>query len=229
MSGQKSQVKIMQMYRWASFILLSLSTAASAGVLRVDLDSANASKFTGIGTAAAIYTDPVQVQNTQTGELDDFELVVNISGSGAITLNSTGLGIVDSAVNDGETIDFEFTLTPSAGTMSGLASFQFTEIGHGVADSNLFAANPHFVAVTDNVRVEILDNGLAGPTAIDRLQGNRLSVRASGAPFAAGSVDGISSITFDATSIPEPTSFLLCSFCIGGLTIRRRRRAVAAK
>ena len=219
----------MQMYRWAPFILLSLSTAASAGVLRVDLDSANASKFTGIGTAAAIYTDTVQVENTQTGELDDYELVVNITGSGAVTLNSTGLGIVDSAISDGETIDFEFTLTPSAGTMSGLATFQFTEIGHGVAESNLFAADPHFVAVTDNVRVEILDDGVAGPTDIDRLQGNSLSVRASGAPFAAGSVLGVSSISFDATSVPEPTSLLLCSFCLGGLTIRRRRRALTAK
>ena len=219
----------MQMYRWATFILLSLTTAASAGVLRVDLDSANASKFTGIGSASAIYTDTVQVENSQTGLLEDFELVVNINGSGAITLNTTGLGIVDSAVNDGETIDFEFTLTPSVGTMSGLESFQFTEIGHGVANSNLFAPDPHFVAVTDGVRVEILDNGVPGPTDIERLQGNSLSVRASGAPFAAGSVQGISSISFDATSVPEPTSLLLCGFCLGGFALRRRQRAITAK
>ncbi|MFK7822284.1 MAG: PEP-CTERM sorting domain-containing protein [Planctomycetaceae bacterium] len=199
-----------------------LATQANAGVIKIDLDSSAAAKFSGIGTANATYTDTVQIMNSNTGMLDSFDLAVSLAGSGNITLGSTGLGIGDGKINAGETLKFTFALTPSLGTTSSLGSFQFTEIGHGLTVSDLFGTGS-FAAVSDGVNGTVLGHNVVGPTDISNLNGKEITVRTSSSPD--GSVDGISSLSFEATAVPEPSSVMLCGLCMLGMTFSRRRRA----
>lgn len=194
--------------------------SCTAGIVTVDLDGTGSGTFLGLGTTSATYTETVQVENVNTGMFDDYDLVLTLTGSGAITAGATGLGIGDAFIDDGETLEFQFSLTPSPGTLSNLQSFEFTEMGHGVTISSFPTS---FVSVSDGSSTNILANGITGPSDISNLNGQTITVATSTFPFQPGSVEGISSISFDTTSAPEPSSAILCGFFLCGLGFRRRR------
>lgn len=204
------------------FVFSVLLATAHGGVVKIDLDGSGSGTFGGLGTTNATYTDTIQLLNEQTGAMDTFDLVLTLTGSDSIVLGATGLGVGDGLIDDGESLQFGFAITPALGTVSEAKGFQFTEIEHGITSSN-FPTN--FVTVGDGTNTNILANGSSGPTSISNLDGQSLTVTASGAPFSPGSVDGVSAISFDAVAAPEPSSVMMCGvFLIGFAGHRKRRR-----
>jgi hypothetical protein len=200
---------------------LMISATADAGVIKIDLDGSGTGTFVGLGTANATYNQTVQIQNSQTGALDSFDLAVSMAGSGNIVMGANGLGIGDGLINGGETLKFTFALTPSLGTTSALGSFQFTEMGHGLTVSDLFGTGS-FAVVSDGTSGALLAHNQTGPSSLTNLTGKEITVITSLSP--AGSVDGISSLSFDAVAVPEPSSVMMCGLFMVGLSFSRRRR-----
>lgn len=207
------------------FVFSVLLATANGGVVKIDLDGTGTGTFSGLGSANATYTDTIQLLNGTTGAMDTFDLVLTLTGSDSIVLGATGLGIGDGLIDDGESLEFGFAISPATGTTSEAAEFQFTEIDHGITSSN-FPTN--FVTVGDGTNTNILADGVSGPTSISNLDGKSLTVTASGAPFSPGSVNGISAISFDAVAAPEPSSVMMCGFFLVGFTGYRKRRSLTA-
>ncbi len=209
-----------------TLVVTLLANPSFSGIIDVELDGSGSGTFAGIGTNVATYSDTVQVQNTNTGALDNFQLVLTLVGSGPITLAATGLGIGDSRIDNGESLSLSVSLTPSAGTTSNIASFQLTEFGHGLTQSDFPRS---FVGVSDGGTTNILDNGITGPTQINNLQGRTIEVSTSTSDGSVppGSVEGITSLSFDTTAVPEPSSFFMCGMLAGALGFRRKRRSAA--
>ncbi len=204
-------------------ICASLSIATSAGEIKLDLTGAGTGTFSGVGSNIT-YTDTIQVRNSQTGDYDDYDLTLTLSGSSTVTVNASGIGVSDASIENGESLSMNVHLAPSVGTTSSLNSFQFTDIEHGTTVSNFPTS---FVLASDGNASTLFAHNHSGETSVANLDGRTLHLSTSTTPFSPGSIEGITSLSFEVTSAPEPSSLALCGVLFALAIFRRKRRGAS--
>ncbi len=225
----------------AVILSLALSCSADANLVDVSLDGSNGGMFSGLGTSMATYTVNVDIADID-GGFDTYQLVIGMnSTNGPVNRDSTmtgvgvgstvmlpGGGLDGDSIDDDETLALSFMLTPIDPNNS-LVSFQFAHFDHGQVTG--FGGTGQFAfgaRVTDGVTSADLSQSFAtvvDDTSIATFSGTSFVIESftgSAAPQRGG-VEGIFQLSFEASSAPEPSSFLLCAFCMYGFASRRRR------
>lgn len=206
-------MRILTIAACAAAMMASGSTA-NATVVNLDL------RVTG-NYAGNSYSTVVNLQD-QFGINRAFTATIDFTpvGGALTTSASTGAGVGDAFINNGEDLDFDVSLTPL--TSYGVGSFSFVSLTHGaVVDpgpglQGVFAnKNLVFAELTGGAASNVSSIGAINPAQDFNL-----------ITSAAASVNGIRILTFDATAIPEPSTFAFCGmFAIGGIVAARRRKA----
>ncbi len=210
----------------AGLALALVPAATSAGVVTIDFTTAT---ITGLGTPSAAISEVISVEhdNPNFGFVD-LQLDVSITATGGSVTQSglSGLAVGDAFLNGGEALNFDIVVTTIGPNHVNGGTFSLDELGHGTfLGLDLFGGS--FVAADDDnvVTAPIILNGV-GPTSIaaldsDPFAGNQtLTVAAEGGATLAG----LSSLSFNITAAPEPTSAALCGLFLIGACGRRRRR-----
>lgn len=174
------------------------------------------------------FTQTVQIED-QFGILRSFEAQIDFtstngpfnSGAFGVSVGVGGDSNIESGADflTGETLKFVVSLTPN--TNFELGSFQFDTLTHGavtdpVADPGLGLG---MIAAIPGTTKELAGTS----TVISTINGFEFTVRGN---VDNAAVNGIQALSFNATAIPEPSTFALCGmFAIGGVVAARRRKA----
>lgn len=210
---------------FAGLALAFAPAVATADVVTIDFTSAT---VTGLGTANASISQVISVEhdNPQFGFVDlQLDLAITSVG-GTVEQSASGLGVGDAFLNGGESLEFDIVVNPIYPSHVNPLTFQLDELGHGTF-LGLDLLGGSFVVADDSnaVTAPIILNAV-GPTLIagldsdPRVGGQTLLVAAQGG----ATLQGVSSLSFEITAAPEPTSAALCGLFLVGACVRRRRR-----
>ncbi len=216
------------------YLLLAVAAAiapatAFADIVTLDFQTAT---ITGVGTANGNISQLINVsqQNPGLGPVD-LQLDVSITSTGGVITQSaaTGLGVGDAFISDGESLSFDVVISAIGPHHVDLATFDLTSLGHGTPLGLDIFGGSVVIADDNDVVTSPLILNTVGPTSLVPLSSDpfagaqTLTVSATGG----ATLDGLSSLSFNATAAPEPTSAMLCGLFLVGTCLRRRRRQAA--
>ncbi len=178
-----------------------------------------------LSPTSGTYTDTFSIPDVINGGSNTFDVVVTITGSDDLINFGTGsIGVGDSVIGGGETLDISAVFTPQTPGVS-IDTFSLDSFSHGGVTSDPTFPFGNAVAASGSAGgVVVLPSQGAGDADLTGVNGFGFLLETSGT----GSISGLSGFSFTATSVPEPSSLLLCGVFAGFGAFRRRRSVTSA-
>ena len=136
------------------------------------------------------------------------------------------MGVTDFALTAGESLNFDLDVTPIGPHHVNPATFGWEFLGHGAVPGLDIGGGSFAFADDDDpfTSADILNP--VGPSDISGLTGDPLPGQQTLTVGIVGGalLSGVSSLSFEITAAPEPTSAALCGLFLVGACVRRRRR-----